>query len=194
MRDSTGQRRYRHPAISGRLPTPWLPADRKEYLHKTSTGRPDDIEAELDPLDLDLTASGAILIDIRRRWRDFRNVTKRLAVNGIERMRSPTPGTSTPREESDRRKRKASPGIRDELEYVTDSTAAWARDGINAGGSQPSRVSSRSEVHRDEHSDSDLDEEERENAARYTYYPHRKHRRHSEASSGHEEQSAGPST
>lgn len=158
---STGRRRYNHPAISGRLPVPWLPAGQAEYTRIASDIMPSTSEIEdiQQPLDIDLSSSGAILIDIRRRFKDATNVAKRVAVSGVEAIRQQPSGSRT---------RRASSGLRDEADYVENSTDVWARDGRTPSPRVASRQSSG--VHDEDHSD----EEDEDNAAsRYTFFPHR---------------------
>lgn len=159
---NTGRRRYNHPAIAGRLPTPWLPAGAAEYNAAASDILPSssDIEAVQAPLDIDLSSSGAVLIDIRRRFTDMRNVAKRVAVSGVERI-LPSSG----------RARQNSGGLRDESEYIENSTDVWARDGRQA---TPSVASSGGDGARGE--DESDEDDERTPAGRYTFFPHREQR------------------
>lgn len=165
---STGRRRYNHPAISGRLPIPWLPAGQAEYTRIASDIMPSssDIEDIQQPLDIDLSSSGAILIDIRRRFKDVTNIAKRVAVSSVEAIR---PSQQQQQQQStNSRSRRVSNGLRDEADYVENSTDAWARDGRLVSSSVPSRQGSAA------HDEEDSDEEEEGNAAsRYTFFPHR---------------------
>lgn len=123
-----------------------------------------DIEDVQQPLDIDLSSSGAILIDIRRRFKDVTNVAKRVAVSGVEAIRS-TPQSS--------RTRRVSTGIRDEADYVENSTDAWARDGRLSSPGVTSRQNSGA-TSRPQHEEDSSDEDDEHNAAsRYTFFPHR---------------------
>lgn len=126
-----------------------------------------EIEDLQQPLDIDLSSSGAILIDIRRRFKDVTNVAKRVAVSGVEAIRP-----SGHQSSSARARRASTPGVRDEADLVENSTDAWAREGRLVSPSVASRQNSASHAgHREEeHSD----EEDEDNAAsRYTFFPHR---------------------
>lgn len=153
-RYSTGRRRYNHPAISGQLPLPWLPAGRREYNRAASELNPSssDIETAQEPLDLDLDSSGAVLIDIRRRFKDLSNVTKRLAVKSVTTL-----------------KRGSSPFSDNEF---MDTTRAWAndRDREREGSWQQVQVGENEE-------DGDYEDDDESGygvGSRYTYFPHKK--------------------
>lgn len=123
-----------------------------------------DIEDIQQPLDIDLSSSGAILIDIRRRFKDVTNVAKRVAVSSVEAIRP----SQQQQQSANSRSRRVSTGLRDEADYVQNSTDAWARDGRLVSPSVPSRQGSTA------HEEEDSDEEEEGNAAsRYTFFPHR---------------------
>jgi len=185
---STGRRRYNHPAISGRLPLPWLPAGKSDYLQSASDILPSsaEIEAVQEPLDLDLSSSGAVLIDLRRRFQDFRNLTKRAVVKGVERMRSPGGGTvagagasSTSGRRSSGPRRTSGARIRSDEEYINDSTNAWARNdgGLSSspgdGGSWSVTSGEERRKHLIEDHDSSDDEAEGGSGSRYVFFPHR---------------------
>lgn len=173
---NTGQRRYNHPALSGRLPLPWLPAGKSEYVRATNRILPDSAELEevQQPLDLDLSSSGAIIIDIRRRFQDLRNVAKRVVVRGIERMQSPDPPSSRGGHRGEGRRssqQHSVSALRDDEDYINDSTNAWARSSDGLLGS-PTDTSVSSRHPQDGHEDSD-EEAEGGAGSRYVFYPHR---------------------
>lgn len=126
-----------------------------------------DIEAVQEPLDIDLSSSGAVLIDVRRRFKDLSNITKRIALGGVERLTSPS--------RSRRASGSAPPGrqssMRDDADwnnYVEESTNVWARKStMESPAASEAGRSSRA------HQDDDDDEEEEERPSRYTFFPHR---------------------
>lgn len=126
-----------------------------------------------EPLDIDLTSSGAVLIDIRRRFQDIKNITKRLAVKGIEGIsseRAPSRVPSLDRAQQDN-------AYRDDADYLNETTRAWARDGTPEAQSQRS-----ANVIDSENSDEDEDDPA---SARYTFFPHRhRHGRQPSTTSG----------
>jgi len=120
-----------------------------------------DIEIAQEPLDIDLDSSGAVLIDIRRRFKDLSNVTKRIAVKGVETIRSTTP-------------KRSSTAFSDN-EFM-DTTRAWA--GNNAFEAQSEGGRSGQSGNEDSNEEGDDEDDDHENGyghgSRYTYFPHRK--------------------
>lgn len=60
---NSGRRRYGHPALSGQLPTPWLPAPKEVDTSQT----------------LGMTSGDAVVLNLRRRWSDVKGVGRKLA-------------------------------------------------------------------------------------------------------------------
>lgn len=177
---SNDRKRYNHPAISGRLPIPWLPAGKKSYIESVSAIQPSgvDLEQAQSDMDIDLTSSGAVLIDIKRRSTDFRNMTKRLAVKtaGGQLPPSSDPSSSTRHDRRSSTSRRlsdncADPSFHDDS-IMQSSASIWGRTAPNLLSKSPTSTVGREQDVGD--SSEDDDEEEAAQRDRYTFYPHRR--------------------
>lgn len=180
MSHSNDRKRYNHPAISGRLPVPWLPAGKKDYLQSVHSILPSSSEIEnIQPdLDIDLSSSGAVLIDLKRRFTDFRNMTKRMAVKTAGgQLPPPSDDRSTGRHgrPASRRDRSGSdcadPSFHNDA-AMQNTASIWGAP-TNLLSKSPASTSGRSQ---DDAGDSSEDEEDEEAGQRdrYTYYPHKR--------------------
>jgi len=177
---SNDRKRYNHPAISGRLPLPWLPAGKNDYLASVHSILPSasDIENVQQDLDIDLSSSGAVLIDIRRRFTDFRNMTKRLAVKtagGQLPSSSEGTGPTHHRRPFNRRDRSGSdcadPAFHND-NAMQNTASIWGAS-TNLLSKSPSSIVGRNEDEVDDSSE-DEDDDEAGQRDRYTYYPHKR--------------------
>lgn len=135
-----------------------------------------DIENVHQDLDIDLSSSGAVLIDIRRRFTDFRNMTKRLAVKtagGQLPSSSEGAGPGHHRRPSNRRDRSGSdcadPAFHND-NAMQNTASIWGAS-TNLLSKSPTSTVGRSQ---DEVDDSSEDDDEAGQRDRYTYYPHKR--------------------
>lgn len=178
---SNDRKRYNHPAISGRLPLPWLPAGKNDYLQSVHSILPSssDIENVQSDLDIDLSSSGAVLIDIRRRFTDFRNMTKRLAVKTAGGQLPPSSSEATASGSHGRsRKRRdrsgsdcADPAFHNDS-AMQNTASIWGAS-TNLLSKSPTSTMGRSRNGEDDSSEDD-DDDEAAQRDRYTYYPHKR--------------------
>lgn len=137
-----------------------------------------DIENVQSDLDIDLTSSGAVLIDIRRRFTDFRNMTKRLAVKtaGGQLPSSEQPiasGSGSGRRKPPVRRVSsdcADPSFHDDS--VMQNTASIWGAPTNLLSKSPSSTLGRNQD--ETGSSEDDDEDEAAQRDRYTFYPHKR--------------------
>lgn len=174
-RCSNDRKRYNHPAISGRLPLPWLPAGKTDYMESVHSIRPSssDIENLQSDLDIDLTSSGAVLIDVRRRFTDFRNMTKRLAVKTVGGEVPPAPTTSAARRKAPARRVSsdcADPSFHDDS-AMQNTASIWGAS-TNLLSKSPTSTLGQNQDAAD--SSEDDDDEEAAQRDRYTFYPRKR--------------------
>lgn len=136
-----------------------------------------DIENVQSDLDIDLSSSGAVLIDIRRRFTDFRNMTKRLAVRTAGGM---VPSSSTQERPTRNAARSSSqrgayPAMGEE-DDMQDPASIWAAPpNLLAKSPSASFQSNGAGFPGDDAGDSseDDDDDDTTQKDRYTFYPHR---------------------